>query len=71
MAAKTLATVTNTNGNVWHVSATSGQHLIAVTGAEDAIFGPVKASLVADHGYRDDGEFVRRGPGRYSYVVEE
>lgn len=68
MAQKTLATITNTNANVWHVSAVDGQHLIALQGTEDAVLGPASASLVADHGY-PAGEWVRRGPGRYSYVT--
>lgn len=66
--AKTVATLSNTNGNVWHLNAADGRHLCTLTGSEAAILGPASACLVADHGL-PPGEWVRRGPGRHSYQV--
>lgn len=65
---KTLATITNTNANVWHVASQSGQQLAVLTGIEAFVLSAARASLIADQGLAE-GEWVRRGPGRFSYVV--
>lgn len=65
---KTVATLSNTNGNVWHLTRTDGQLLCILEGGEAAILGPAAGCLVADHGFAR-GEWVRRGPGRHSYRV--
>lgn len=65
-----VAVVTNTNADVWHLTAVDGQHLAAFRGNDDHVLGSAEAHLVADRGYRA-GEWVRRGPGRYSYRSPE
>ena len=65
---ETAATLANTNANVWHLCDAGGHHLAALEGVEDKVLGPAAACLVADHGL-PAGEWIRRGPGRYSYQV--
>jgi len=67
---KVVAVLTNTNADVWHLTAADGQHLTALHGNEDHALGAAEAHLVADRGYLA-GEWVRRGPGRFSYRSPE
>lgn len=69
MSGSHQATITNTNGDVWHVSAYGSQHLFSVTGPEDEVLAEIKDRLVSERNFPANGEMVRRGPGRYSYVT--
>ncbi len=65
---KTIATLANTNADVWHVSAADGQHIATFRGSEELVLGSASAYLIANVGC-PQGEWVRRGPGRYSFRV--
>jgi hypothetical protein len=70
MSTKVIATMSSTAENVWVVVSLSGATLITLEGVEQAVLGPAKASLVADHKYLV-GQWVPDGPGRHSYAVDE
>ncbi len=71
MAAKTVATLTNTHAREWTVTAEgTGIVLAKLVGAEGHVLGVAAASMVADHGYPAGGVWVHRGPGEYSYTVD-
>lgn len=65
-----VAVLTNTNADIWHLTAVDGQHLAAFRGSEDHALGAAESHLVADRGYLA-GEWVRRGSGRFSYRSPE
>lgn len=65
-----VAVLTNTNADVWHLTAVEGQHLETLRGTEAQVLGPAETHLIADLGFMA-GEWVRRGPGRYSYRSPE
>jgi hypothetical protein len=72
MTAKTVATLTNTDGREWTVTEEgTGAVLVRLDGVEALVVGMAAASLVADHGYPAGGSWVPSGAGRYVYVVEE
>ena len=72
MAAKTVATLTNTHAREWTVTREgTGTVLAKLVGAEGHVLGVAAASLVADHGYPAGGAWVHRSPGEYSYTVDE
>lgn len=65
-----VAVLTNTNADVWHLTAVDGQYLTSLRGYEEHVLGAAESHLVADRGYLA-GEWVRRGPGRVSYRSPE
>lgn len=70
---KTLAIVTNTNGRVWHLTSVDGQLLSTLEGVEERVLSSARATLISDApipANLADGSWVRRGPGRFSYVVD-
>ena len=68
MSNRAIASIVNTNANVWHLSDASGQHLSTFTGGtEGHVLRCASASLVADRGF-PQGHWERRGPGRFAYV---
>ena len=72
MSAKTLATLTNTNGNAWILAdARTGNILTGLTGTEALVLKSAAASLVADHHYPEGVTWVQRGPGRHCYRIEQ
>ena len=72
MTAKTLATLTNTSADAWILADTgTGNVLTGLKGPESLVLKSAAASLVADHHYPDGGTWVRRGPGRHSYRIEQ
>jgi hypothetical protein len=71
MAVKTVATLTNTLEHEWTVTEEgTGTLLVHLDGVEVLVLGMAAASLVADHGY-PQGTWVRWGPGRYAYTIDE
>ena len=69
-ATKVVAVLTNTNADVWHLTAVDGQHLTALHGDEGHTLGAAEAHLIADRGFRA-GAWIKRGPGRFSYRSPE
>lgn len=72
MNAKTLATLTNTGADAWILAeARTGNILTGLTGPEALVLKSAAASLVADHHYPEGGTWVRRGPGRHCYRMDQ
>jgi len=70
--AKTVATLTNPRAQAWVLcDARTGNVLTSLLGEEARVLNSAAASLVADHGYPEVGRWVRRGPGRHSFTVDE